>query len=104
MPRKMTPERIAEHQQTLRETLPRIATCTQGLDEEQLQAPPAPGAWSVVENLAHLRACAGVWGYSIYAAILKDHPTLADTHPRHWMKMQGYAKRSFAGNFVAMEV
>src|SRR5215469_12790150 len=46
----------------LRETPTRIAELTADLSPEALQMKPAPDEWSANEVLAHLRACADVWG------------------------------------------
>ncbi len=63
MPEKLLPtERILT---MLREAPPRLATLTAGLRSEQLRAAPAPGEWSANVVLAHLRACADMWGGSI---------------------------------------
>jgi hypothetical protein len=40
----------------------RTAALTGGLAPAQLQAVPAPDQWSATEVLAHLRACADMWG------------------------------------------
>ncbi len=104
MPKKVTEEAIKLHLQTLTETPPLILNCTKGMDETQLIAPLAPGEWSMVEIMAHLRACSDVWSYSIYAMYTLDNPQLAFIHPRDWAKKLGYAKLTFAENFMAYEV
>jgi hypothetical protein len=104
MPKKITEAQIREHLQTLRATPQRIATYTEGLDERRLSTPPAPGEWSVVEILAHLRGCADVWSYSIYAMLTLDSPELAHIHPRDWTKKQNYSTLTFTENFQAFKV
>jgi hypothetical protein len=99
----ITEAKIAAHLQTLRQTPQRIAACTNGLDEQHLKTPPMPKEWSPVEILAHLRGCAEVWSYSIYAMLTLDNPELAHIHPRDWAKKLGYAELSFAENFEAFE-
>ena len=104
MPKKITEAGISLHLQTLRETPKRIAACTQGVAELRLTTPPAPDAWSVRDILAHLRGCAEVWSYSIYAMLTLDEPELAYIHPRNWTKKLGYSTLSFAENFQAFAV
>ena len=45
----------------------RLADLTDDLPPAQLLAPPEPGEWSARDVLAHLRACADMWGmYTVY--------------------------------------
>ncbi|MEO8955385.1 MAG: hypothetical protein ABI396_06075 [Ktedonobacteraceae bacterium] len=53
----------------LAETPPRIAALTAGLAPAQLQTTPNHDGWSANDVLAHLRACADVWGNCIVAMI-----------------------------------
>ena len=53
----------------LAEAPPRIAALTAGLAPAQLHAAPNPGEWSANEVLAHLRACADMWGNCIATII-----------------------------------
>lgn len=84
---------------TLAETPRRIAACTQGLSDDLLARPPVPKAWSVQEILAHLRACADLWTFSIYAMLVADQPELADIHPRQWSKGLAKAEPGFQEAF-----
>ena len=104
MPETITDAKISLYLQTLTETPQRIAARTTGIDEVRLKTKPAPGEWSPVEILAHLRGCADVWSYSIYAMLTLDEPQLAFIHPRNWTKMQGYDGLSFVENLRAFEV
>lgn len=104
MPKKFTQEQIVFYLESLADTAPRIARFVQGWDEARLQEKSAVGEWSVVQNLAHIRACADVWGYTIYVMLMEDAPVMVHIHPRDWMKMQGYAKQSFQENFEAFVV
>jgi hypothetical protein len=74
----------------IRATPSRIATLTDGLSEEQLHAAPEAGEWSVNGILAHLRACADVWGDYIAAILAQEHPTLRGRDPRTWIKKTDY--------------
>ena len=104
MPKKVNQAQIESSLYTLRETPLRLLAWTAGMDETRLQAAPEPNEWSMAEILAHVRAGAEVWSYSVYAMLTLDSPQLAHVHPRDWMKTLGYAKLSFADNFRAFEV
>lgn len=104
MPKKVNAAQIQDYLQALTAAPQRIAACTAGLDEVRLALAPAPDAWSAVEILAHVRGCADVWSYSIYAMLFLDHPVLAFIHPRDWTKKQGYAALSFEENFRAYQI
>jgi hypothetical protein len=63
-----TPADAAEIEQILAwldQTPRRIAELVQEHTQERLQARPDPETWSANDILAHLRACADVWGKSI---------------------------------------
>jgi len=95
---KATPAEIKKHLETL-ESVPRsLAGLTKGVEEHRLQARAGKDAWSANEVLAHLRACADVWGKSIEAMLAEDTPTLPDIHPRRWVKETDYLELSFSEN------
>ena len=52
----------------LAETPPRIAALTAGLAPAQLRTAPNHDEWSANDVLAHLRACADMWGDCIVTA------------------------------------
>ena len=72
-----------------------IAAATAGLSSEQLRTAPAPGEWSANDILAHLRACADVWGGCIATILAEDHPTIRAINPRAWMKRTDYPQQEF---------
>jgi hypothetical protein len=76
-------------------TPPRIAALTAGLAPAQLQVAPAPDQWSANEVLAHLRACADMWGNCIVEIITYDHPTLRTVNPRTWINKTDYREQPF---------
>lgn len=87
---------------TLLETHPeRIATLTAGLSAAQLRTPPEPEAWSVTDVLAHLRACADMWGACIATMLREDAPTLRAVNPRYWVRQTDYLDLAFAPSFAA---
>jgi hypothetical protein len=55
----------------------------------------------VNDILAHLRACADVWGKSILAMVAQDHPTLRYVSPRTRMKKTNYAALDFHASLQA---
>ena len=59
-----------------------IALFAKSLDPELTTSPPAANAWSVNDVLAHLRACADVWGDSIAAMLTGDQPRIKAINPR----------------------
>lgn len=73
----------------------RIAELIVGLTEVQLHAAPNPGEWSANEVLAHLRACADVWGDCIVTIINQDTPTIRAVNPRTWIKRTNYLEQEF---------
>jgi len=79
----------------LAETPPRIAALTVGLAPAQLHAAPNHEEWSANDVLAHLRACADVWGNCIVAMIAEDTPTLRAVNPRTWIKKTDYLEQEF---------
>ncbi len=91
-------------EQTLRllaEAPQHIASLTDGLTPVQLKTPPTPEEWSANEVLAHLRACADMWGGSLRATLAEDHPTLRAINPRTWIKRTDYRKQEFQASLQA---
>jgi hypothetical protein len=58
----------------------RLADLTQGLSPAQLLAAPEPGQWLARDVLAHLRACADMWGKYIGVILSEDRPTFKVKH------------------------
>ncbi len=76
-------------------TPPRIAALTASLLPAHVHTRPAPDAWSANEVLAHLRACADVWGGCIAAMLTQDTPTLRAVDPRTWIRQTDYPEQAF---------
>ena len=53
----------------------RLADLTNGFSRAHLLTPPEPGAWSARDVLAHLRACADMWGLYIAKILRENQPT-----------------------------
>ena len=72
-----------------------ISFLTEGLPPAQLTNPPKPGEWSVRDVLAHLRACADMWGKYIVVILNEDHPTFKAVNPTTWIKKMNYLEQKF---------
>lgn len=86
---------------SLREAPARIATVSEGVAPERLRAAPAEGEWSAVEVLAHLRACADMWGGAIGRIVAEDRPALEAINPTTWIKQTDYPRLEFGPSFAA---
>ncbi|RIK42352.1 MAG: hypothetical protein DCC58_11100 [Chloroflexi bacterium] len=85
----------------LHEQPERMATLTGGLSPGQLRVRPAPDEWSATELLAHLRACADVWGAAIATILAEDQPRIRAVDPRTWMVQTGYPDLAFSDSLAA---
>ena len=73
----------------------RIAALTNGLAPALLHRAPNHDEWSANDVLAHLRACADVWGKCIVDIISQDRPTLRAINPTTWIKQTDYLQQKF---------
>ncbi|MFI5287224.1 MAG: DinB family protein [Candidatus Dormibacteria bacterium] len=73
----------------------RIAALTAGLAPSRLCTGPGDGEWSANDVLAHLRACADVWGDHISAIVAEDAPHRRGVNPRTWIKSTDYLELGF---------
>lgn len=99
MPPKVPP--IEQLLAALADAPPRIAEFTVGLRPAQLQTAPNPGAWSANEVLAHLRACADVWGECMVTILNQETPTIRAVNPRTWIKGTDYLEQAFQPSLQA---
>ncbi len=99
MPERLLPP--AEILDLLAAAPPHLAALTAGLPPDRLSAAPAAGEWSPVEVLAHLRACADMWGGAIAQILASDHPTIRAINPRHWIKRTDYPRLPFDVSLAA---
>ena len=91
MPNKtLTVDQVIEQ---LQATAPRITELTAGLTPVQLRL-PSDGEWSANDVLAHLRACADVWG-SCIVSIIKGAPALRAVNPLTWIEKTDYRSLDF---------
>lgn len=79
----------------------RLAAFSQGVESARLYARPSAEAWSATETLAHLRACADVWGKGIAAMLQREHPTMRYVSPRTWLRQTDYLGLSFSVSLQA---
>lgn len=93
----------------LAETPPRVGALTIGLAPAQLHTTPNHDGWCANDVLAHLRACADVWGNCMMAMIAEERPTLRAVNPLTWIKKTDYLElefrpslRSFASQRAAL--
>ena len=90
--RSLTIEQVLSQ---LAETAPRIAEHTAGLTPARLRTSSSHDEWSANDVLAHLRACADVWGGCIMVTINEDAPTLRAVNPRTWINKTDYLELEF---------
>jgi hypothetical protein len=82
----------------------RLSDLTAGLALAQLLAAPEPGEWSARDVLAHLRACADMWGKSIQRILDEDRPTFKAVNPRTWIKQTDYLDQEFIPSLQAFTI
>ena len=79
----------------------RIAALTAGVAPAKLRKSSVAGEWSANEVLAHLRACADVWGNHIVTIIKEDMPAWQAVSPRTWIEKTDYTELDFAPSLDA---
>jgi hypothetical protein len=84
----------------LAETPERLTILTRDRDPARLQIAPDHATWSAQAILAHLRACADMWGKGILAMITQDNPTLRHVSPRTWIRKTNYLEQAFDSSFA----
>jgi uncharacterized damage-inducible protein DinB len=71
------------------------------LDDARFYAKADEESWSANDILAHLRACADVWGNSILRMVEQDHPTLRYVPPRTYIRKTNYLQHKFRPSLQA---
>ena len=79
----------------------RIATAAERANAGALRTPPREGEWSPAQILAHLRACADVWGSCIATILAEDRPTIRAVSPRTWILSTDYPELQFQASLRA---
>ncbi len=85
----------------LAETPPRLSALTSAVAETQLHTSPNHAEWSANDVLAHLRACADVWGSCIMKILAEDAPTFRAINPTAWIKQTNYLELEFVASLHA---
>src|SRR5687767_13744695 len=73
----------------------RLTALVEGVAPAQLRAAPGPDELSANDILAHLRACADVWGSRIATILAEDRPTIQAMNPRTWINKSIYLDLEF---------
>ena len=94
LPRQRILEMLAEQPR-------RIGAAAAVMGADALRTPPGEGEWSATEILAHLRACADVWGRAIGTILVQDRPTIRAINPRTWIRSTEYLELDFEPSFAA---
>ncbi|MFL5641012.1 MAG: DinB family protein [Chloroflexota bacterium] len=82
-------------------TVGRLEELTASLTPARLSLSPEPGAWSINDVLAHLRACHDVLGGNMLRILREDRPTWRAMNPRTWMTQTDYPDWDFASALTA---
>jgi hypothetical protein len=102
MPRQFEPAEILT---ILSMSIDRIESAIEGLGDADLACRTDETEWSPVEILAHLRACADVWGdVRIEQMLSGDEPIIAAVNPRTWIRETDYSERPFSESLAAFRV
>jgi uncharacterized damage-inducible protein DinB len=92
---------VATFFQILQGTPRRLQAYAQGLDPARLNYKDSHEAWSANDILAHLRACASVWGGCIQSMLSQEHPTIRYISPRTYIRKTDYLKQEFIASLEA---
>jgi len=96
-----TPRSIEQILSMLASAPRHLADLSDGLLPAQLLAPPKPGEWSAREVLAHLRACADMWGMYMAVILSEERPTFRAVNPTTWIKKTNYREQEFQPSLQA---
>jgi hypothetical protein len=96
-----TPAEIARILPLLAETPRHITAVTSELEASRLSDASEPRGWTALQVLAHLRACADLWGFSIFAMLAEKDPALMLPDERRWANAAGYTRLDFATSLQA---
>ena len=73
----------------------RIEAATRACHPTRLELRSATEPWSASDILAHLRACADMWGKYIGMILSEDRPTFRAVNPTTWIKQTNYREQAF---------
>lgn len=90
-----------EYLQILADTPLRLAAASQGIEDARLSFKADQRSWSANDILAHLRACADVWGNCIQVMLAQEHPIIPYISPRTFIRKTDYPKQAFHSSLAA---
>jgi hypothetical protein len=96
---KATPSEVQKYLGIISESPQRIALAVKGSGEDRLQRRADAKSWSANDILAHLRSCADLWTYSIYAMLAEREPVFSDIDERKWARVTRYVELPFHISF-----
>jgi uncharacterized damage-inducible protein DinB len=83
-------------------TAGKLQELTGSLSQEQIDAAPAPGKWSIREIVAHLADCELVFAFRLRQTLAVDHAVIQPFDQSAWAERYGaYDFASALGMFVA---
>lgn len=88
---KATPADIISVLDILSDTPGQLTLLADKFNETRLYSSQSEKTWPFSEVLAHLRACADIWTFSIYAMLTEERPILPDVNERKWAKVKAYS-------------
>lgn len=94
----ISPVEIKKVLQLLADTPTRVVSLSQHAASDDFYFRPNSDVWSANDVLAHLRACADIWGKSIAAMIAREKPQLRYVSPRGWIRKTNYLELEFHGS------
>jgi hypothetical protein len=94
-------EQISEYLHVLETTCSHLNAVLLAHGDAQLNVSLSGKEWSAGEVMAHLRACAEVFGKSIYEFLHAENPSVEYIHPNRWMSQKRYDAQPFSKNLTA---
>jgi hypothetical protein len=76
--------------EVLNELVPWLAERTQGMEDQTLRRPEAPGKWSVIQVIQHLADSELVFGFRMRMVLTEDRPPLQGYDQDIWASELGY--------------